>query len=370
MLALLSGTKIVITTFISSSYFVTLPIMTSISITLLVLAKKGKLGRWGKMFINQMQRNQRGKRAIFEYGTSILLLTIIISTIYTIHYGENSSLTPMKQELYKEVPQLKEKNIQITSYVLVPSDKMLKGLLAVPAVLMYQYPQLAVMLSALNDQSSGWLLNFYMVSLIEYGQVFGLLVLYRVILPRKNIKFPVVHIPKIRMTKRIALVLVFIALFTLSYQLGTYAHVGTNDAKTVMSTFKATTNHIDAVGIFTHNTEVALLMFVPALGVVIGTGAGYSTGMVYNAAVVLSPALATKLPPLALLFMSPFGIMELTGYSIAMSRSFILIGSIRKKTLRKELKPTLKEIGLVVGILLVAGFIEYSMILSGSKGIG
>ena len=55
--------------------------------------------------------------------------------------------------------------------------------------------------------------------------------------------------------------------------------------------------------------------------------------------------------------------MELCAYSLATSRSFILIRAITKKTnLTPFLKPTLIEIGIVVGLLLAGGFLEFYMI--------
>jgi hypothetical protein len=70
-----------------------------------------------------------------------------------------------------------------------------------------------------------------------------------------------------------------------------------------------------------------------------------------------------EIPPLAILFLSPFGLMEICAYSLATSRSFILIRAITKKTnLGPFLKPTLIEIGIVVGLLLAGGFLEDYMI--------
>ena len=78
--------------------------------------------------------------------------------------------------------------------------------------------------------------------------------------------------------------------------------------------------------------------------------------------VTTTPSLA-KIPPLALLYLSPFGVMELVAYSIGMSRSFLLISTIiRKKPLKNELRKTGIEIGIVLALLLAGGFIEYYMI--------
>jgi hypothetical protein len=116
------------------------------------------------------------------------------------------------------------------------------------------------------------------------------------------------------------------------------------------------------MGIFLHNSTISLPMFIPGFGVIWGLFSAWSTGFAFSAIVSISPELA-KVPPLAILFLSPFGIMELAAYSIATSRSFILIKAVYKKSnLIPFLKPTIMEIGLVIGLLLAGGYLEYYMI--------
>lgn len=160
------------------------------------------------------------------------------------------------------------------------------------------------------------------------------------------------------------------AIFSASYQIGSMTDIDKDTAQTFMTQFKDTIKGIDAIGIFAHNTEVCIGMFIPAVGMVWGMLTGAMTGVAYKAAITLAPGIAQKIPALALLFLSPFGIMELTSYGIAMSRSWILIRAIMKKQLRKEIKPTLIEVGIIVGILLSAGFIEYYMITNAAFKMG
>src|SRR3972149_1766071 len=87
----------------------------------------------------------------------------------------------------------------------------------------------------------------------------------------------------------------------------------------------------------------------------------FQTGWAVSAATVISPELA-QMPALSLLFISPFGLMEITAYAIAMSRSVILVQTLVNRTIRTQLKSTLKEIGIVIGLLLAGGFLEYAMI--------
>ena len=162
-------------------------------------------------------------------------------------------------------------------------------------------------------------------------------------------------------------------LFAAAYQIGSMFQVSEEEANTFMSEFEKLTNNgmIDAIGIFLHNSSVSLPMFIPGFGVVWGLFSAWSTGFAFSAIVSVSPEL-TKIPPLAILFLSPFGIMELTAYSIATSRSFMLIRAISKKTnLIPFIKPTAIEIGIVIGLLLGGGYLEDFMIkLAHEKSIG
>jgi len=78
--------------------------------------------------------------------------------------------------------------------------------------------------------------------------------------------------------------------------------------------------------------------------------------------VVTTPALA-EIPSVALLYLSPFGIMELSAYALGMSRSFLLIHKIIKKvSIKGDAKVVGIEIGIVLGLLLAGGFLEAYMI--------
>lgn len=122
--------------------------------------------------------------------------------------------------------------------------------------------------------------------------------------------------------------------------------------------FSKTTQDIDSIGIFVHNASVAIPMFIPAAGMGWGVYTAGSTGVAFSAMAATDPEIS-NLPPLALLLASPFGILELGAYSIGMSRSFHMIWAIIKKNpLKKEIKPTLIELGIVVSLLFVAGIIE------------
>ncbi len=162
--------------------------------------------------------------------------------------------------------------------------------------------------------------------------------------------------------RRVLVFVIFVGIFSLSYLIGTESKLSDEESQSFLKEFQKAVEGINAIGIFEHNASVALPMFIPGFGLAWGAFAAWSTGLAFGALVSTTPALA-KVPPLALLYLSPFGLMELAAYSIGMSRSFLLIiAIIRKKPLQSEMRQTIIEIGIVVTLLLAGGFIEYYMI--------
>ena len=161
---------------------------------------------------------------------------------------------------------------------------------------------------------------------------------------------------------RIITFFIFMGLFSTIFQIGSMSEVGEDEANIFMEEFNKLVEDIDAIGIFVHNTTISLPMFIPGFGVAWGLFSAWSTGFAFAAIVSITPELE-EIPPLAILYLSPFGFMELGAYSLATSRSFILIRALTKKAnLRPFLKPTLIEIGIVVGLLLAGGILEDYMI--------
>ena len=162
--------------------------------------------------------------------------------------------------------------------------------------------------------------------------------------------------------KRIVTFFIFIGLFSASYFIGSQSEVSHEDALTFQEEFNNLIEDIDGIGIFLHNSVVALPMFIPGFGVAWGFFSAWQTGQAFAALALLNPIIS-DIHPLALLYASPFGIMELAGYSIAMSRSLLLIHKIIKKIpIKNDYKIIGIEVGIVVGLLLAGGFLEAYLI--------
>ena len=161
---------------------------------------------------------------------------------------------------------------------------------------------------------------------------------------------------------RIILFFIFLVVFTIIFQLGSMSTVSQEEADLFMVEFEKLVLDIDAFGIFVHNTTIALPMFIPGFGIFWGLFSSWSTGYAFAAIATSIPEVA-NISPLTILFLSPFGLMEISAYSLGISRSFILIKAIITKTnLLQFIKPTIIEIGIVITLLLAGGYIEFYMI--------
>ena len=161
---------------------------------------------------------------------------------------------------------------------------------------------------------------------------------------------------------RIILFFIFLAVFTIIFQLGSMSTVSQEEADLFMVEFEKLVLDIDAFGIFVHNTTIALPMFIPGFGIFWGLFSSWSTGYAFAAIATSIPEVA-NISPLTILFLTPFGLMEISAYSLGISRSFILIKAIITKTnLLQFIKPTIIEIGIVIALLLAGGYIEFYMI--------
>ena len=173
--------------------------------------------------------------------------------------------------------------------------------------------------------------------------------------------------------KRIILFFIFTAIFTVVYGTSAVTSEPTEEEiQEIMDFFEEIVGTIDGIGIFVHNVMIALPMFIPGFGVAWGLFSAYSTGFAFSAIAAANTDVA-QLNPLAIL-LTPFGLMEMAAYSIAMSRSTLLAKNVFQKNweLIKNEKLILSiEIGIVIALLLIGGVVEMWMIetAQGMEGI-
>lgn len=151
-------------------------------------------------------------------------------------------------------------------------------------------------------------------------------------------------------------------VFIISYIFGANTNINLDESKTIKEQFEAKIKGIDEFGIFFNNIVIALGMFIPGLGIGLGIFSGFGTGLVFSAIAETNVTLRS-ISPLSIL-VTPFGILEIFSYGLAISRSGMIIYDyfIKKIPWRQFLKPTGIEIIIVISLLLTGAIIEWNMI--------
>ena len=150
-------------------------------------------------------------------------------------------------------------------------------------------------------------------------------------------------------------------VFIIAYSIGAATDLNRTEAENLRQQFNEQVKEIDQNGIFMNNLRISLGMFIPALGIGLGIFSGFSTGLIFNVIAESSPLL-NNISPLVILI-TPFGIMEVFAYGLAMSRSGMLIYQlVKKKQLREHIIPSIIEIVIVIAVLLIGATIEWQMV--------
>ncbi len=168
----------------------------------------------------------------------------------------------------------------------------------------------------------------------------------------------------LKMLNRIVLFFIFLGIFSASFAIGAEVQVSEEESAILLEELDELIAEIDAVGIFVHNVSLSLPMFIQGFGIAWGAFAAFSTGMAFSVINDAIPMLA-NVTSLTVLFMSPFGFMEVAAYSIAMSRSYMIVHKmIKRMPIRPDYRVIGLEVAILVGLLLTGGFVEYYFIES------
>jgi len=191
MTGLLLPARLLFVEYVSDNWFGSLGIISAISILVIILARKKKLGFFGPMFERQMYKFQRGKRGLLVFGESLFLLLILGSMIFAIDQG-NSVYSDLKFQTMVDSPSTSSEQILESAKQLDASDWFI-AFLMVPVAFLTAFPQMSAVIASVDQSLDGWLLHFYTVGFVEYLELFGILIYYKISF-RKKLKSPITSI--------------------------------------------------------------------------------------------------------------------------------------------------------------------------------
>jgi len=89
MAEVLLPARLLFVQYVSDNWLGSFGIISALSLSVIILAKKKKLGFFGPMFERQMYKFQKGKRGILIFGESVFLLLILGRMIFAINQGNS-----------------------------------------------------------------------------------------------------------------------------------------------------------------------------------------------------------------------------------------------------------------------------------------
>ena len=184
MAGLLLPARLLFVEYVSDNWWGSFGIISVISISIIILAKKQKLGFFGPMLERQIYKFQKGKRGILVFGESVFLLALLGSTIFAIDQG-NSTYSDLKLQNNQNLPSdtIQAQVVEITKDW-TPIDwanAYLMGILA----FVTNFPAMSAAIASINEATDGWLLHLYTVGFVEYLELLGILIFYRISFRRK-----------------------------------------------------------------------------------------------------------------------------------------------------------------------------------------
>ena len=168
--------RLVFVSYVSDNWFGSFGLITAISVSIVILAKKDKLGWFGRAFHRQMFKVHTGKRRYFVYTQLTLALLFFTSAVYAVELGD-SAFEIEKEELkaqididnIQELAERTEKEISI--------EDLPFAIYVFFYILIFRFDVYATIIATMNDISDGWLLHFTTVFLVEVIELIGILIL-------------------------------------------------------------------------------------------------------------------------------------------------------------------------------------------------
>jgi len=184
LLAILLPVRILFSVYVSNDWLSSFGLISAVSIAMLILVKKNKLGKFGKMFQNTMLKIQHGKKGVLIYSYIIFMILFLSMMIFAVNQG-NSEFLYLKEQLISNIQQSDFETSMLSEQIGV--EDWPGGVFSFFALMISGSPHMYALMAMINDAFGGWLLHFYTVGLVESIEVFGILIFYRVLMPKNKI---------------------------------------------------------------------------------------------------------------------------------------------------------------------------------------
>ncbi len=183
MMLVMLPVRLLMVEYVSDNWWGSFGAISAIAVLMIILVKKNKLGRFGEMFERQMLKlHQKGLRQKFVFGNMIFAIIVTGLLILSVNLGDTLYLDEKNEiiELAGGEEALEESLGDIDKmWSKITPEQILLALIAIPILLVTQFPYFASLWAIENDLTNGFLLHLATVGFVETLEFFGVLMFYR-----------------------------------------------------------------------------------------------------------------------------------------------------------------------------------------------
>ena len=155
-----------------------LGVITAVTLVIITLAKKRKLGKFGDMLLRQLTHFHSSKRRWVTLGFMAFLVVYASASIYMIHQGNTVYL----EDKLNAAEEISGMGINNYEDVMRQSGQMsiqehAESAAKLPTLAIKEFRIVAVSMAIVNDMMDNWFLFFATLILVESAEVLGLLVI-------------------------------------------------------------------------------------------------------------------------------------------------------------------------------------------------
>ena len=176
--ALFLPVRFIFVTYISDSWISSFGLISAVSVLILVLSVKNKLGFFGQIFKRQMSVFHSGKIGKIALCYTAFLLMFFGLSSFSIEMG-NSHYSHLKDELITQETQISDYGFVMEQVQEITLEQLLLGILLSFLAFVLEFPKYSAATAIIDEVFDGWLLHFYTVAFVENLEILLMMVFFR-----------------------------------------------------------------------------------------------------------------------------------------------------------------------------------------------
>jgi len=189
MTAILLPVRLIFVTYVSNDTWGSLGVISLISVIMVVLVKKKRLGSFGRLFEKEMIRLTRGKKRLFVTTMMTVMVMyfsfslFLIDQANTVYFDEKERV---KVQVLSHYGNLNLQDPEDVLSVLEP-EKVIAGVPEYADSALNDIKAMIITQGIVNDLSNGYILHFHSVFLVEGLEILGVYIFYAVSLRKREV---------------------------------------------------------------------------------------------------------------------------------------------------------------------------------------